>query len=312
MEEGKKLRNYVRDVVDFKSSAYDEIESDSNKLLTWFYNSYYGPNKIFPVLKSGKQACILMLGMTFAFAMVLLILRDDWNIFKLLNEVPFLAQNEYYQRVGEGSNFANYCGYLILCEGACALTLNILQLFIIDKSVGKKRFFSREGFCFWLLSLYLAAIFGRLIIPLMKWRIKNWVPLLENSFFSPEGLYAALLVGAFFCSMSSGIKAILAVYISVLVYYACIRLNVEHIMLFPFEQINRILDIEIFRKEAYILILGIELTVITQLILDFIEWLPFWDDFILWIKRKLTTRGVLLVMGLGSLTVALIIEILTK
>lgn len=80
----------------------------------------------------------------------------------------------------------------------------------------------------------------------MKWRLKNWVPLLENGFFSPEALYGVLLTGAFFCSMSSGIKDIFAVYISVPVYYACIWLNAEHIMLFSFEQINCILNIEVF------------------------------------------------------------------
>lgn len=301
----------LRKNADFaEKSGYDEVKSDSDKLMAWFYKSYYGPDNIFPVLKTRKQNCILMLGVTLTIVIFLLILREDWNIFGILNDIPFLAESDYYEKVGEGSNFANYWGYLILCEGACALTLKILQMFIIDKSVGRKRFFSREGFCFWLLSIYLAAFFGRLMISLTRWYLDNTVPISESKFFSADLLYAALLAGAFCISTSSGIKAILAVYLSIPLFYVYTGLNLHYYILLPFDWANRITRHDIFTN-AYI-IQGIGLTILTQLILDFIEWLPFWDDFILWLKRKITTPKFLFLMSMISLTVAYTLDFISR
>lgn len=300
---------FLRKNADFANkSVYNEMKSDSDKLMAWFYRRYYGPNNTLPVLKTRKQSCIFMLAVTLAIAVVLLILKGDWNIFGILNDIPFFAEVDYYERIGEGSNFANYWGYLILCEGACALTLKILQMFIIDRYIGKKRFFSRDRFCFWLLSIYLAAFFGRIMLPFMRWYLDNTKSITEYTFLSVDSLYALLLVAALFISMSSGLKVILAVYVSIPLFYLYTALNLHYYILLPFAGVNRVTQHNIFTNAFTIQ--GIGLTVITQLIMDFIEWLPFWDSFILWLKRKIMTPKFLLLSGVISLTVAFIADFL--
>lgn len=291
-------------------SVYDEMKADTDKLMAWFYRRYYGPNNTFPVIKTRKQSCVLMLAVTLSLVVVLLILKGDWNIFGILNDIPFHAEVNYYERVGEGSNFVNYCGYLILCEGACALTLKILQMFVIDRYIGKKRFFSREGFCFWLLSIYLAAFFGRIMLSFMRWYLDNTRSIIEYTFLSVDSLYALLLVAALFISMSSGLKVILAVYVSIPLFYLYTALNLHYYILLPFDWINRVTQHNVFTNAFTIQ--GIGLTVITQLIMDFIEWLPFWDDFILWLKRKIMTPKFLLLTVLISMTVAFIADFLYR
>lgn len=307
LKNGNKIHDTIDDYVHIPS-FYDDVEADKKKLSSWFYNSYYGPEHIFPVLKTRKQYCLCMLGLTLAIIFTLMLLRESWNPIDLLNDVPFFSRTEYYEKVGEGGDYANYWGYLILTEGAVALSLSILQLFIIDKSVGKKRLLSREGICFWLLCTYLAALFGRILIPLMKWHISNRMTMAEFTLLSPDIIYAALVGGAFFYAMSSGITAIISVYLSILLFLGYWKLGWAYIIIYPFDWINRVTGRNIFTNVD--IILGVSLTMLTQIFINFLEWLPFWDDFILWLKRKLTMPVVLLVIGLGSLAVAFIAEYL--
>ena len=58
---------FLRKNADFANkSVYDEMKSDSDKLMAWFYRRYYGPNNTLPVLKTRKQSCIFMLAVTLA------------------------------------------------------------------------------------------------------------------------------------------------------------------------------------------------------------------------------------------------------